>query len=1296
MDCRKAKSSAWAVRCFQIDYTADGGNDVVLTALDTTQTYVDVTVSPASVPEDASGHLVYTFTRFGPSVASPLTVSFNVTGTAVFAADYGQTGAASFSSSTGTVTIPAGNNSATVTVNPFVDTVVEANETVTLTVAAGVGYVATPASSIATSTIANDDSATLTLSSVSATNPEGDSGTTAFTFNVTLNHAVQGGLTVAYTTNDGTATAANNDYVDNDGSLTFAGTSGETKTITVLVNGDTTVEPNETFTVALGAISGLAAGVPGGTGTITTAGSPQTGTIINDDAATVSIAATANGNEAGPTSGIFTLTQTKPSSVDTVLSYTVGGSATAGSDYTALSGTVTIPAGATTATISVPVIDDSLVEPSETVSVTLTGIVTESPGVTLDPVIANRTALLNIVDNDTATVSVAPANNGNEAGPTSGQFTVTQTKTSSVDTVISYTVGGSATAGSDYTVLSGTVTIPAGSTTATISVPVIDDTLVEGPENVTVTLTAVTAGNVGVVLDPAPANVTASLLIIDNDSATVSVATNSNGSETGPVNGMFTVTQTNVSSTDTVVSFTVGGTATSGSDYVPLTGAVTIPAGATTATINVPVIDDNLVESTESVVLTLTGITAENVGVALDPNPANLTASLNISDNDTSTVSIASTSNGNEAGPVNGVFTLTSAKPSSIDTVISYSVAGTAMPGSDYTALNGTVTIAAGATTATIFVPVIDDNLVEPTESVIVTLTGITAGNVGVALDPNPANLTASLNINDNDTSTVSIVSTSNGNEAGPVNGVFTLTQTKPSSVDTVISYSVAGTATSGSDYSALSGTVTIAAGATTATISVPVIDDNLAEPTENVVVTVTGITAGNPGVSLDPNPANLTASLNIIDNDSSTVSIAPTANGNEAGPVNGVFTLTQSKVSSIDTVISYSVSGTATAGSDYTALSGTVTIPAGATTATILVPVIDDALVEPTETVVVTLISITSGSAGVTLDPVPSNLTASIIIADNDTATVAVTAGSDGSETGPTNVTFTVTQSAISSTDTTIAFSLGGTATEGADYGTIPHTVTIPAGSSTPATISLAVVDDNLVEGNELVVLTLTGIVSGNPGISLSANPALLTRTQTVVDNDSATTIALSTSSDSAPPPGHPTIPPGTNTDNITNVNQPTIIGSAAAGSTVQLFEGSTLLGTTLADLSGNWSIAVAPALADGVHNLHATVTLGTNVTLSPVLAVTIDTVVAPITPPDMTDATDTGASHTDNLTKNNTPTFTGTAEAGSYVELLLDGAAVVGTGNADPVTGGVVDQLRCHSRRVAYDSGPLFRRRG
>ena len=725
---------------FQIDYTADGGNDVVLTALDTTQTYVDVTASPAAVAEDASGHLVYTFTRFSPSLSTPLTVNFNVSGSAVFASDFGQTGAATFSTSSGSVTIPSGSGSATVTVNPFVDTAVEADETVSLTVAAGVGYTSTPATSLATTTITNDDSAILTLSSVSAANAEGNSGATPFTFNVTLNRAVQGGLTVAYTTNDGTATAAQNDYIDNDGTLTFAGTTGETKTITVLVNGDITVEPDETFTVALGAISGLAAGVPGGTGTITTAGSPQTGTIINDDTATVSVAPTINGSEAGPVNGVFTVTQTKPSLIDTVLTYSVGGSATAGSDYTALNGTVTVPAGATTATIIVPVIDDSVLEPTESVTVTLTGITSGSSGVTLDPVIANRSASLSIFDNDAATVSIAGTNNATETGSSSGLFTVTQTKTSPVDTVISYTIGGTATAGSDYTALSGVVTIPSGTTSATISVPVIDDVLVEGAENVTVTLSTIISGDPSVSLDPLLANRTASLNIIDNDVATVSVASTTNGNEAGPVSGLFTVTQTKASSVDTVISYIVGGTATSGIDYSVLSGSVTIPAGATTAAIAVPVIDDNVVEPTETVTVTLTAMTAGNAGVTLDSTAANLTASLNIVDNDSATVSITAGSDGSESGPTNVTFTVAQSAVSASDTVIAFTLGGTATAGADYSSVPLTVTIPAGSS-APVIIPlnVIDDSLVEGPETVVITLTSIVSGDPDITLNANSA-----------------------------------------------------------------------------------------------------------------------------------------------------------------------------------------------------------------------------------------------------------------------------------------------------------------------------------------------------------------------------------------------------------------------------------------------------------------------------------------------------------------------------------------------------------------------------
>jgi len=133
-------------------------------------------------------------------------------------------------------------------------------------------------------TITNDDSATLTLAGVAATQNEGTGGTTTdFTFSVTLSSAVQGGFGIAYATSDGTATVANSDYADNDGSLSFTGTTNESKTITVQVNHDAVVEADETFTVALGAISGLATGVD--SGDISTAGSPQTGTITNDDTA---------------------------------------------------------------------------------------------------------------------------------------------------------------------------------------------------------------------------------------------------------------------------------------------------------------------------------------------------------------------------------------------------------------------------------------------------------------------------------------------------------------------------------------------------------------------------------------------------------------------------------------------------------------------------------------------------------------------------------------------------------------------------------------------------------------------------------------------------------------------------------------------------------------------------------------------------------------------------------------------------------------------------------------------------
>ena len=139
--------------------------------------------------------------------------------------------------------------------------------------------------------------------------------------------------------------------------------------------------------------------------------------------------------------------------------------------------------------------------------------------------------------------------------------------------------------------------------------------------------------------------------------------------------------------------------------------------------------------------------------------------------------------------------------------------------------------------------------------------------------------------------------------------------------------------------------------------------------------------------------------------------------------------------------------------------------------------------------------------------------------------------------------------------------------------------------------------------------------------------------------------------------------------TDNITSVKTPTINGTAEVGSTVKLYSGPTLLGSAVADGTGSWSI-VSSTLADGTYSLTATATdLAGNVSgLSDALGITIDTQ-APVKPstPDLTPASDTGVSSTDNITSITTPVFLITAEAGSTVKLYSNIQGEIGSGVAD-----------------------------
>jgi Calx-beta domain len=412
-------------------------------------------------------------------------------------------------------------------------------------------------------------------------------------------------------------------------------------------------------------------------------------------------------------------------------------------------------------------------------------------------------------------------------------------------------------------------------------------------------------------------------------------------------------------------------------------------------TVTVTPIDDAIAEGTHF--CAPASITPSGGGVvgSAAPPPA-----VTITDNDNATLTIANTTNGAEAGPVNGVVTVNQAVVANANTVVSYTVTGTATSGVDFTALSGTVTIAQGATSATISIPVINDAIVEANETVIITLSSVTAG-VGVIGTPSSATNT----ISSDDTATVSIVVTTNGNETGPVSAVFTVTQTVVSSTNTVINLTRGGTSTITSDYTSPGTTVTIPAGSTTATLTHPVVNDAIVEGDETLIVTLASISSGLATLG---SPAS--ASATILDNDSATVSIANTTNGAEAGPVNGVMTITQSAQSTANTVIAYAVSGTARAGFDYTALSGTVTVTAGATTATITIPMINDTLFDPGETVIVTLTTVSSG-INTTLG---APLAATNTITDNDTALPALTLLKSADTAGPVVVGNLITYSYV------------------------------------------------------------------------------------------------------------------------------------------------------------------------------------------------------------------------------------------------------------------------------------------
>ena len=421
---------------------------------------------------------------------------------------------------------------------------------------------------------------------------EGNAGVTPMIFTLSLTDTQPADVQVEWTTNDGTATVADSDYVAGTNVTTIA-VGNATQTITVDINGDTTVEPDETFVIDLLNNANLQWAFISdaqGQGTILTDDFPPL--ISIDDPSVI------EGNS-GQVDLIFTVQLSlAPGPGGATVDYnTVNGSAIAGVDYNTTSGTLTFGPTETSQTITVKVNGDAANEGDETLLIRLSAITgnaqfgdDEGLGTIIDD---DGGALPGIsIDDDSVT-------EGN-TGTTNMAFAVRLSKTSAAPVTAPFTVlNGSAVLGEDYNASTTTspVFFAVGTTVQTITIPIVGETVPEADETFQITL-GVPAG--ATITD---GQATGTIVNDDGPPPTLSIgdATSPEGNS-GPTTMEFSVQLSAASIVQVSVDYaTNNGTAISSTanDYDPATGTLIFAPGQTEQKIMVVINGDTLNEPDE-------------------------------------------------------------------------------------------------------------------------------------------------------------------------------------------------------------------------------------------------------------------------------------------------------------------------------------------------------------------------------------------------------------------------------------------------------------------------------------------------------------------------------------------------------------------------------------------------------------------------------------------------------------------------------------------------------------------------
>ena len=459
--------------------------------------------------------------------------------------------------------------------------------------------------------------------------------------------------------------------------------------------------------------------------------------------------------------------------------------------------------------------------------------------------------------------------------------------------------------------------------------------------------------------DAAGAITPSSSIYVYVQAPTVSVSTSdATGAEPGTDTGRFTVSRSGgVSGQVLTVPYTLTGTATPGADFTSLSGSVTLAAGVNSVSIDVRPLDDATVEGRETVVLTLSPDPTYKLGTAVS-------GTVTLLDNELPVVTVsAPDALAAEPGTDTARFSVARTGPTTSALTVRYALAGTAAD-TDLVALPGTVTIPAGAASANVVLTAADDALVEGKETVILTLLEEAAYQVHTS-----ASATVSLL---DDEQPVITVTASDAEAAEPLNtGAFTVTRTGPTLAPLTVLLTVSGTASSANDYRPLGTSVVIPEGAASAVLALEPAEDVLVEGKESVTVTL----SADATYQLVTSTA---ATVYLFDDEKPELRL--TAADSAAGEANangGLFSITAIPAPKADLSIAFTVTGTATQGTDYAALASPVTLPAGATSVGLPLSPIDDAVKEGSETVVLTLTATPGYTVGTS--------SATVSVADND-----------------------------------------------------------------------------------------------------------------------------------------------------------------------------------------------------------------------------------------------------------------------------------------------------------------------